>query len=322
MVDTTDQSDAAIEVRGLVKEFPPDVRAVDGLDLRVARGECFGLLGPNGAGKTTTIEILEGIQRPTSGEVLVLGLRWEQSATSLRRRIGIQLQETELYDKLSVAETVTMFRSFYERKVAVDEIIQSVGLTEKRDVWVSKLSGGQKQRLAIACALVSEPELVFLDEPTTGLDPAARRALWDIIRGLRGRGRTVMLTTHYMEEAEKLCDRIAIVNRGKVIALGTPRELIARLGSDEIIELETEPGLQAGQLATVRGVVACHTDGAGLRLAVKEIHVALPSVLDAVKAAGARPSRLTTRHATLDDVFVELTGKTIGEAEQSGGKSA
>jgi ABC-2 type transport system ATP-binding protein len=322
MADAMDHDGAAIEVRGLVKDFPPDVRAVDHLDLRVERGECFGLLGPNGAGKTTTIEILEGLQRPTSGEVFVLGSSWNTSAASLRRRIGIQLQETELYAKLSVAETVTMFRSFYDRKLAVDEILASVDLTDKRNAWVEKLSGGQKQRLAIACALVSEPELVFLDEPTTGLDPAARRALWDIIRGLRGRGRTVVLTTHYMEEAEKLCDRIAIVNRGKVIALGTPRELIARLGSDEIIELDTEPSLQAAQLANVRGVVACHTDGSGLRLAVKEIHVALPSVLDAVKAAGARPSRLTTRSATLDDVFVELTGKTIGEAEQNGGKPA
>ncbi|MFO0981940.1 MAG: ABC transporter ATP-binding protein [Planctomycetota bacterium] len=304
----------AIRVRGLIKTFP-DVRAVDGIDLDVGRGECFGLLGPNGAGKTTTIEILEGLQKPTSGEVLVLAREWRQHATELRRRIGIQLQETELYDKLSVAETVRMFRSFYARRLALDEVIASVGLTDKRNAWVEKLSGGQKQRLAIACALVSDPELIFLDEPTTGLDPAARRAMWDIIRGLHTRGRTVLLTTHYMEEAEKLCDRIAIVNRGKLIALGTPRELIARLGSEEMIELETEPLLDPQALCAIPGVVACHEDVAGLRLAVREIHVVLPAVIDAVRTRGAELSRLTTRHATLDDVFVELTGRSMGEAE-------
>ncbi len=304
----------AIDVQRLVKHFGK-VRAVDGLDLCVHQGECFGLLGPNGAGKTTTIEILEGLQTPTSGEVRILGRAWKEHASELRARIGIQLQETDLYDKLTVEETVLLFRSFYQHRLELDSILQSVGLVEKRDSWVGKLSGGQKQRLAVALALVSDPELLFLDEPTTGLDPNARRSLWDIIRAARESGRTVLLTTHYMEEAERLCDRIAIVDQGKVIALGAPRELIERLGADEVVELETEPMLAAEVFSAVPGVVAARRDGGGLRLSTREIHRTLPHVLSAVAANGANLTRLTMRHATLDDVFVQLTGKTMEAAE-------
>ena len=306
--------DSAIRVRGLVKRFD-DVVAVDGIDLEVKTGECFGLLGPNGAGKTTTIEILEGLQRPSGGEVELLGLPWRGHADELRARIGIQLQETELYDKLSAEETVALFRSFYPRRIATAEALARVDLLDKRDAWVQKLSGGQKQRLAIACALVSDPELFFLDEPTTGLDPTARRSLWEIIREMRARGRTVVLTTHYMEEAEKLCDRIAIMSKGKVIALGTPRELIARLGAEEIVEVESDPPLPAEFFAAIPGVAGCHADGAGFRLSVKEIHATLPRLVDALRDRSARASRLSTRTATLDDVFVELTGTSIGEEE-------
>ena len=309
--------DLAIHVRALEKKFE-DLVAVAGIDLDVPRGECFGLLGPNGAGKTTTVEILEGIQRPTSGHVELFGLPWASHAPELRSRIGIQLQETELYDKLSALETVRLFRSFYPRRIEALEALARVDLIDKKDAWVEKLSGGQKQRLAIACALVSDPELFFLDEPTTGLDPAARRALWEIIRGMRARGRTIVLTTHYMEEAEKLCDRVAILRKGKIIAIGSPRELIARLGegtSVEIIEIASEPPLAADAFSAIEGVVACLPDATGYRLSVKEVHATLPLVIDALRRHGARPSRLSTRTATLDDVFVELTGQSISEEE-------
>jgi ABC-2 type transport system ATP-binding protein len=308
----------AIRVRELVKTFGA-LRAVDGVDIEVERGICFGLLGPNGAGKTTTIEILEGIQRATSGEVRVLDRAWETDAAGIRKRIGVQLQETKLYERASAEEILTTFRSFYDDPLPLDEVLEIVGLTDKRKAWYKTLSGGQKQRLAIACAVVARPDLVFLDEPTTGLDPAARRGVWEIVRGLRRRGATLLLTTHYMEEAEVLCDRLAIMNAGKVIALGTPRELIARLGGAEVIELS----LAAADLAPIGevlralgGVASCERDGDVLRLAVGEVHAVLPAVLDALARHGAKLERLATRHATLDDVFLKLTGSTIQQAEQ------
>jgi len=217
---------------------------VAGLDLTVAAGECFGLLGPNGAGKTTTIEILEGLTPPDGGDVEVLGAPWREGAEgrALRERLGIQLQETQLADKLTVAETLELFRSFYRRSHTVDEVLALVELEEKRGARVATLSGGQKQRLSVACALVSRPELLFLDEPTTGLDPQSRRQLWEIIRRFKDAGGTVLLTTHYMEEAERLCDRVAIMDHGKMIALGTPEELIASLGADQIVEFAHDAG--------------------------------------------------------------------------------
>ena len=225
----------AIHCAGLVKRYG-DVVAVAGLDLTVETGECFGLLGPNGAGKTTTIEILEGLTIPDAGAVEVLGMHWDDGAggRALRERLGIQLQDTQLGDKLTVAETVALFRSFYRRKHSVDEVLGLVQLEEKRGARIGTLSGGQKQRLAIACALVNRPELLFLDEPTTGLDPQSRRQLWEIIGTFRAAGNTVLLTTHYMEEAERLCDRVAIMDHGRVIALGTPRQLIASLGAGHV----------------------------------------------------------------------------------------
>ncbi len=221
----------AVDCRGLVKRYE-DVVAVDGLDLAVRCGECFGLLGPNGAGKTTTVEILEGLLAPDAGQVEVLGVRWGgRNDRALRERLGIQLQETQLNDKLTVEETVRLFRSFYRQGRDVDEVLRLIGLEAKRGSWVGKLSGGQRQRLAVACALVNRPDLLFLDEPTTGLDPQSRRQLWDLLQAFRAQGGTTLLTTHYMEEAEALCDRVAVVDRGKVIASGTPRELVARLGA-------------------------------------------------------------------------------------------
>src|SRR3954451_1152434 len=232
---------AALRVEGLRKAYG-DVVAVNGLDLTVGAGECFGLLGPNGAGKTTTIEICEGLTVPDAGVVEVLGRRWDSDERDLRERLGIQLQETQLAEKLTVDETVMLFRSFYSRGRNVNEVIDVVKLGEKRTSRVGKLSGGQKQRLALACAIVGDPELLFLDEPTTGLDPQSRRQLWDLIIELRASGRSIVLTTHYMDEAERLCDQVAIVDHGRVIALGSPRELISSLGAEHVVEFSVVEG--------------------------------------------------------------------------------
>ena len=227
----------ALRCHGLEKRYG-DVVAVNGLSLEVQRGECFGLLGPNGAGKTTTIEILEGLMLPDAGDVEVLGLRWQTDAQELRERLGVQLQETQLPEKLSVDEILEVFRSFYTQGASVDELVRIVGLESKRTSWVSKLSGGQKQRLSIACALAGDPDLLFLDEPTTGLDPQSRRQLWGILEQFKAGGGTVLLTTHYMDEAEALCDRVAIVDHGRVISVGTPKELIATLAAPKVVVRE------------------------------------------------------------------------------------
>jgi ABC-2 type transport system ATP-binding protein len=228
MVTLLENPAPALRVEGLRKAYD-DVVAVDGLNLQVETGECFGLLGPNGAGKTTTIEICEGLLAADSGSVEVLGRRWESDADDLRELLGIQLQDTQLSEKLTVDETLTLFQSFYREARDVGEVIDQVELGEKRYSRVGGLSGGQKQRLAVACALVGDPQLLFLDEPTTGLDPVSRRQLWELISKFQAEGRTIVLTTHYMEEAERLCDRVAIVDHGRIIALGTPRELIDKV---------------------------------------------------------------------------------------------
>jgi ABC-2 type transport system ATP-binding protein len=220
----------AIVVRGLRKSYG-SVVAVDGLDLDIRTGECFGLLGPNGAGKTTTIEICEGLLTRDSGDVELLGMTWENDSDRLKERLGIQLQDTQLSDKLSVSETLQLFRSFYKAGREVDDVIALVQLEEKAKARVGTLSGGQKQRLAIACAMVGDPDLLFLDEPTTGLDPQSRRQLWSLIEEFRAMGRTILLTTHYMDEAEKLCDRVAIVDHGHIIAAGAPHGLIDSIGA-------------------------------------------------------------------------------------------
>jgi ABC-2 type transport system ATP-binding protein len=304
--------DLAIRCRGLVKRYPPDVTAVDGLDLEVERGECFGLLGPNGAGKTTTIEILEGLLAPTAGDVEVLGRRWSGDADALRERLGITLQETHLFDRLTVEEIVRMFRSFYRRGRAVDDVIRLVSLEEKRRAWTEKLSGGQRQRLAVACALVGDPELLFLDEPTTGLDPQSRRQLWDVVVDLKRQGRTVLLTTHYMDEAERLCDRVAIVDRGRVIALGTPRELVARVVGQEIVEFQApSDGVDERELRRLPGIQAARRAGGGWALTVDRVHVAIPALLAHLEARNLSLTALSTHRATLEDVFVTLTGRRL-----------
>ena len=227
-------SELAVACHALRKAYG-DVVAVNDLSLTVARGECFGLLGPNGAGKTTTIEILEGLLAPDAGDVEVLGLRWRSDERALRQRLGIQLQETQLPDKLTVEETLRLFRSFYDRGRTIDALLQIVELESKRTSRVSKLSGGQKQRLSLACSLAGSPDLLFLDEPTTGLDPQSRRQLWETLKRFRADGGTILLTTHYMDEAEVLCDRVAIIDHGRVIAVGTPPDLIGSLVAPQVV---------------------------------------------------------------------------------------
>ncbi len=302
--------EAAIKCRELVKRYG-DLTAVAGIDLDVRRGECFGMLGPNGAGKTTTIEILQGLREPDGGEVEVLGLTWDRHEGELRQRMGTQLQETKLPEKLKVEEVVRLFRSFYRRGRSVDEVLALVALEEKRTAWVGKLSGGQRQRLAVACALVCDPDLLFLDEPTTGLDPQSRRQLWGVIEEFRRRGGTVLLTTHYMEEAERLCDRVAVVDHGEIIALGSPRELIASLGAEHVVEFALEQGEAPPDdvLAALPGVEHVARENGTTHLTVSRVHQVIPALMRLLSERGASLSELTTHHASLEDVFLNLTGR-------------
>ncbi len=300
----------AVRSRGLVKRYG-DLVAVAGLDLEVRAGECFGLLGPNGAGKTTTVEIFEGLLEPDEGSVEVLGQTWDGDGHALRARLGIQLQETKLIGKLTVIETITLFRSFYPRGVEPEQTLALVGLQEKAGARVIELSGGQRQRLSLACALVCEPEVLFLDEPTTGLDPQSRRQTWGIVDAFRRGGGTVVLTTHYMEEAERLCDRVAIIDHGKVIALGTPAKLVASLGAEHVVEFESETAVDPGPLAALAGVREASEDGGAVRLSVTEVHRAVPALMAELARQGAELTRLATHHATLEDVFVALTGRHL-----------
>jgi len=308
---------AALACKGLVKHFA-DVVAVDGLDLAIPPGECFGLLGPNGAGKTTTVEIFEGLTAPTAGEVEVLGERWHGDSLALRARLGIQLQETRFPEKLTVGELIAVFRSFYRHGLEPDVALERVSLTDKRRAWVRTLSGGQKQRLSLACALVGDPEVLFLDEPTTGLDPASRRQIWEIVEELKARGRTILLTTHYMEEAARLCDRVAIVDRGRKLAEGTPRQLVASLGAEHVVELEVAGEVGDAELAALPGVEAVRRSDGAIRLTVADVARAVPPLLALLAARGLEAARLATHHATLEDVFLALAGRALeGEGERS-----
>ncbi len=307
-----------LSCRDLVHHYG-DVVAVDGLDLEVAGGECFGLLGPNGAGKTTTVEIFEGLTRPTAGEVRVLGERWVGDGIALRSRLGIQLQETRFPEKLKVEEVVELFRSFYARGLEPVEALAQVALVEKRGAYVRALSGGQKQRLSLACALVGDPELLFLDEPTTGLDPSSRRRIWEIVEELKARGRTILLTTHYMEEAARLCDRVAIVDRGRKLAEGTPSSLVASLGAEHVVEVELGDGVVgAARLAALPGVEEVREVEGAFRLTVRDVARSVPPLLALLAEEGVEARRLATHHATLEDVFLNLSGHSL----EGGGEGA
>ena len=303
-------ADPAVECRDLRKYFA-DVKAVDGLDLTVERGECFGLLGPNGAGKTTTIEILEGLTVPDSGKVEILGLNWKDAERELRERVGISLQETQLPEKLTVLETLRLFRSFYRDGRDPDQLLRELSLDEKRNARYGKLSGGQKQRLAVACALIGNPDILFLDEPTTGLDPQSRLQLWEVVARFRETGGTVLLTTHYMEEAQRLCDRIAIVDHGRLIALGTPADLIARLEARNIIEFTSDPELSEEAIRALPLCLGCSKHGDKWQLRVDALAEAVPQLLSLIERSGAKLVTLSTHEATLEDLFVSLTGREL-----------
>jgi ABC-2 type transport system ATP-binding protein len=307
------KSEIAISCRGLQKRFGNTI-ALHSIDLEVERGQCFGLLGPNGAGKTTTIEILEGLQSADAGEVEILGRRWERDATDLRRRLGIQLQETELPERLSVEETIRLFRSVYPQGPTTAELIDRVELAEKRKDQVRDLSGGQRQRLSLACAMAGDPEILFLDEPTTGLDPQSRRHIWDVCNRFREAGGTILLTTHFMDEAERLSDRLAILDHGRVLVEGTPRQLITSLGGEHVVEYESSVPLPAEQLRQLPAVTRVDRFVGHDRLSTAEPHRTIPALLEVLAANGIELTALNTHNATLDDVFLTLTGRQLRDA--------
>jgi ABC-2 type transport system ATP-binding protein len=300
----------AIRCRGLHKRFG-DTHAVRGLDLEVRGGECYGLLGPNGAGKTTTIEILEGLQQADAGEVEILGMDWRHDAAALRPRLGIQLQETELPDKLTVEETVRLFRSLYPDGWTEDELVARVELEEKRRTQVRNLSGGQRQRLSLSCALAGRPDILFLDEPTTGLDPQSRRHIWDLCMDFRAAGGTILLTTHFMDEAERLCDRLAIIDHGQVLVEGTPAELIGTLGGEHVVEFASNRELSVAELGALPGVSAVSARDGSYHLTTREPHRAVTAVFSLIRDRSGELTMLSTHHATLDDVFLAQTGRQL-----------
>jgi ABC-2 type transport system ATP-binding protein len=307
----------AVRVRGLVKRYG-DVTAVDGIDFDVRRGRCLGLLGPNGAGKTTTIEILEGLKDADAGTVEVLGRTWAADRRAIQQRIGVQLQETDFQDKLTVREILRLFASFYPRSRPLDEVVATIGLQEKRDVYAKSLSGGQRQRLALGCAILNHPEILFLDEPTTGLDPQARRMLWDVVERFKAGGGTVLLTTHYMDEAERLADDLVIVDRGRIIAEGSPADIIASLGAESLVSLtlvdaavDAIDPAELATLAALDGVESARVDGERLVLVVHRTQVAIAGLFAWLDARGLQLADLRTHRPTLEDVFVSMTGKHL-----------
>jgi ABC-2 type transport system ATP-binding protein len=300
-----------ISVENLYKHYD-DVKAVDGLSFEVQTGEIFGFLGPNGAGKTTTIEIIEGYKIADSGSATVLGLDPRRDHHKLRERIGLMLQETALYPDLKVGEVLRLFASYYRRPADPDTLLAMIGLEEKRGAFIRELSGGQRQRVVFLLALINDPELIFLDEPTAGLDPQSRRAIWEWIDLARERGKTVFLTTHYIEEAERLCDRVAIVDHGQIIALDTPKHLMAALDLEHRIQFVVEGALDVAGLETLPGVTQAVGDGPGeYTLFARQVQPAVKSLMDLSATNGFTLRGLTVEGATLEDVFIHLTGRRI-----------
>jgi ABC-2 type transport system ATP-binding protein len=307
-----ESASAVIDVRDAKKSFGA-VRAVDGVSFSVARGEIFGLLGPNGAGKTTTVEMLEGLTKPDGGELRVLGLDVRTDARAIKRRIGVQLQTAALYPHLTVTETMELFASFYPRSRSTTELIDLLGLTEKRGALTKTLSGGQQQRLSVALALVNDPELVFLDEPTTGMDPAGRRALWDLIEGMKREGRSILMTTHYMEEAEALCDHLAIMDNGKILETGTVDEIVSRRFTERAVTFDRIGALDDARLAKLAGVTKVAHEGNVTLLYTSDVPASIGGLLAATDELGLEPSNLVIRRPSLEDVFLELTGRALRE---------
>ena len=301
-----------IVVRGLRKQFPK-VLAVAGVDLDVAAGEVFGLLGPNGAGKTTTLEMIEGLTPADAGEIAICGLNWREDAQEIRARIGVQLQATSLYNKITPREALDLFGSYYPKRRGTDDLLELVQLKDKADAYHVTLSGGQAQRLALALALVNDPEVVFLDEPTAGLDPQGRRSLWEVVRAMRAEGRTTMLTTHYMDEAEALCDRLAILDHGKILRSGTPAELIAGLGIPSVVELTFDGPAPVPSAFASRLGAEVESRGDIWEIPTRDPKTMLPRVLTAIEAEKLEYNQLHVRRATLEDVFLHLTGRSLRE---------
>jgi ABC-2 type transport system ATP-binding protein len=306
----TSATKPVIRVRGLTKRYG-DVQAVAGIDFDVAPGEIFGLLGPNGAGKTTTVEILEGLRTPDGGEVSVLGVDVTRGADALKPRIGVSLQTASLYPKLTVTELIDLFRSFYPKSRPTNELIDALELGERRNARSQVLSGGQRQRLAVALSLVNDPELVFLDEPTTGLDPAARRSLWGIVRDLKAAGRSVLLTTHYMEEAEILCDRLAIMDHGRILEMGTVEELVSKHYKERTVRFDRLDGLTHDELAALPAVTSVKQDGDEVLVYTRDPGKTVGALLDLADSRGLEPQNLAIRRPTLEDVFLDLTGRAL-----------
>ena len=299
-----------IRVRGLTKRYG-DVQAVDGIDFDVAKGEIFGLLGPNGAGKTTTVEILEGLRQPDGGQVSVLGVDVSHDADAIKPRIGVSLQTAALYPKLTVTELIDLFRSFYPTSRSTKEVMDALELGERHNARSQDLSGGQRQRLAVALSLVNDPELVFLDEPTTGLDPAARRSLWDIVEGLKADGRSVLLTTHHMEEAEILCDRLAIMDHGRILEMGTVEQLVSKHFQERTVRFDRLDGLAREELERLPEVTSVKEDTNEVLMYTKDPGRTIGALLDLADSRGLEPQNLGIRRATLEDVFLDLTGRAL-----------
>jgi ABC-2 type transport system ATP-binding protein len=299
-----------IVVRGLRKQFPK-VLAVAGVDLAMEAGEVFGLLGPNGAGKTTTLEMIEGLTPPTAGEITICGLNWRENAREIRARIGVQLQATSLYNKITPREALDLFGSYYPKRRGTEELLELVQLKDKADSYHVTLSGGQAQRLALALALVNDPEVIFLDEPTAGLDPQGRRSLWEVVRKMKAEGRTTMLTTHYMDEAEARCDRLAIIDHGTILRSGTPAELIASLGIPSVVELTFDGSAPDPSAFAARLGAGVEARGDVWEIPTRDPKTLLPRVLTAIESERLEYSQVHVRRATLEDVFLQLTGRSL-----------
>ena len=306
----TESGEPVIRVSDLRKCYG-DIKAVDGVSFEVGAGEVFGMLGPNGAGKTTTIEILEGLREPDSGKVEVFGMDVTRHAPSIKQRIGVQLQSVSLYPRLTVTELLDLFGSFFQHRLPTKQLIDAVDLGERAGARSMDLSGGQQQRLSIALALVNDPELIFLDEPTTGLDPQARRSLWELVKSLQSRGKSVMLTTHYMEEAAELCDRVAIMDHGHILEMGTVPELIGRRFKERAVFFDTSPKLASEKLARLEGVTHASQEDGQTLLYSSNVAATIGDLLALADSLDAEPRNLGIRQATLEDVFLDLTGRAL-----------